>query len=43
MVLRLPVWWAFPPMVLSGALLTVCCLYTAVRDLRTALGRSGAR
>jgi TRAP-type C4-dicarboxylate transport system permease small subunit len=43
MVLRLPVWWAFPPMVVSGALLTLCCLYTTGRDLRAALRRSGAR
>lgn len=38
MVLRLPVWWAFPPIVLSGALLTVVCLYTAARDLRAVFG-----
>lgn len=43
MVLRLPVWWAFPPMVVSSALLTLACLHTAARDLRRALSGAGRR
>ena len=33
MILGIPVWWAFPFIILSLALLTLSCLYTMVRDL----------
>jgi TRAP-type C4-dicarboxylate transport system permease small subunit len=33
MILAVPVWWVFPPIVLSLALLASCCLYTAWQDL----------
>lgn len=34
MVLQVPRWWAFPPMVVSALLLVVVCGFAAVRDLR---------
>ena len=34
MILAIPVWWAFPFVALSLALLALCCLYTALRDTR---------
>jgi TRAP-type C4-dicarboxylate transport system permease small subunit len=36
MVLRLPNWWAFPPMVLATALLTLVCVYSVFVNLRSA-------
>lgn len=36
MVLRLPNWWAFPPMVLATALLTLTCAHTMFCNLRSA-------
>ncbi|MDA1088772.1 MAG: TRAP transporter small permease [Proteobacteria bacterium] len=32
-ILALPLWWAFPFMILAYALLTLNCIYTAVQDL----------
>jgi TRAP-type C4-dicarboxylate transport system permease small subunit len=32
-ILALPIWWAFPFAVVSMALLTVSCIYTAAQDL----------
>lgn len=34
MILSIPVWWVFPFLVLSLAVLCLCCLYTAAADLR---------
>lgn len=33
-ILAIPVWWAFPFVILSLALLSLCALYTAWRDAR---------
>jgi TRAP-type C4-dicarboxylate transport system permease small subunit len=38
MILAIPVWWAFPFVVISLGLLALCCLYTAGRDLRRIRG-----
>ena len=34
-ILGVPLWWAYPPAVMSFALLAVCCLITASDDLGT--------
>jgi TRAP-type C4-dicarboxylate transport system permease small subunit len=34
MILGITIWWAFPPITLSFAVLTLACLYTAVTELR---------
>jgi TRAP-type C4-dicarboxylate transport system permease small subunit len=36
-IVGMPIWYAFPFAVASGVLLALCCLYTAIKDLRTAL------
>lgn len=33
MVLEIPIWWAFPPMIISFALLCVACLSTMLNNL----------
>ncbi|MBT3173019.1 MAG: TRAP transporter small permease, partial [Rhodospirillaceae bacterium] len=35
-IVGMPIWYAFPFAVASGALLALCCLYTATKDLQTA-------
>jgi len=36
-IVGFPVWYAFPFAVAAGALLALCCLYTAIVDLRKGL------
>lgn len=38
MVLRIPVWWAYVPLVVALAFLTLVCAYTTIRSLREAAG-----
>lgn len=37
MILGLTIWWAYPFLIAAFALLTLTCLYTAVKDLKEAL------
>jgi len=36
-IVGMPIWYAFPFAVASGALLALCCFYTAARDLTSVL------
>lgn len=33
-ILAIPLWWAFPFLMFGSGLLTLCCCYTVIRDLR---------